>query len=103
MTTLRFKPALLALVLALLASTGIASAEGAGSESTSHLYCPRGAKLYSFLFGYWCEDGTISGVQPIDCKSGPGQLPESWNNSSLPPDQVCSGKSTSTIQAMPSN
>ena len=90
MTTLRFKPLLLALAIALLAGTGVASA----GPYDNHRYCPRGASLYWGIFGYWCEDGTLSGVQPFNCKSGPGQATGTWNNSSLTPDQLCMQQSS---------
>ena len=71
MTRLRLKSLLPAVMLAVLAGMGIASAD----TYTSHWYCPRGASIYWGLFGYWCEDGTLSGVQPYRCTSGgPGQL-----------------------------
>ncbi len=56
----------------------------------SHVYCPRGATLYwGIPFGYWCEDSTLSGVQPINCKSGPGMKTGTWNNGLQTPDQLC--------------
>jgi hypothetical protein len=103
MTTLRFKPLLAAFALALLCGAGAAQADGSGDNISSHMYCPRGASMYWGIFGYWCEDQTYSGVQPIDCKSGPGQAVGTWNNAGLTPDQLCMQKSSSTIQATPSN
>ena len=86
MTRLRLKSLLPAVMLAFLAGTGIASAD----TYTSHWYCPRGASIYWGLFGYWCEDGTLSGVQPYRCTSGgPGQARGSWNDSALGPGQLC--------------
>jgi hypothetical protein len=100
MTTLRFKPLLLALALALLGSAGIARA---GDEDTSHKYCPRGASMYWGIFGYWCEDGTYAGVHPFACKSGPGQVTGTWNNGSLTPDQLCMQQSSMVGQPTTTN
>ena len=84
----------LGLVLALAALS--ASPAGAaqwfnyGTDGQTHVYCPRGGTLYfGLFFGYWCEDSTFSGVDPIACKSGPGMEPGTWNNGSLTPDQLC--------------
>ena len=87
MRTLRFKTLLLAVAVALLAGTGIARA----GDDTSHRYCSRGASMYWGIFGYWCEDGTYAGVQPFECKSGPGRATGAWNNSGrLPTSFACS-------------
>ena len=94
MTTLRFKPLFVAVALALLGSVGIAEA----GDDSSHGYCPRGASMYRGLFGYWCEDGTFSGVHPFACKSGPGQATGTWNNGSLTPDQLCMQQSSAAAQ-----
>ena len=90
MTTLRFKPLLLAVALALIGSAGIANAGG----DTSHRYCPPGASMYWGIFGYWCEDGTYAGVQPFECKSGAGQATRTWNDDSRTPDQLCAQQSS---------
>jgi len=80
----------LTLALALLASLSPARAgEFFNTTDQSHVYCPRGATLYSWPLGYWCEDSTMSGVHPIDCKAGPGMVPGTWNNSAATPDQLC--------------
>jgi hypothetical protein len=102
MTTLRFKPLFLAAALALLCSAGIASADG---EHTSHSYCPRGAGMYqSVILGYfWCNDSTFYGVHPIDCKAGPGQPADTWNNGSLTPDQLCQAQNSLPSQPTTSN
>jgi hypothetical protein len=81
-----------ALSLAFALFAGLSPASAADFFNTtdqSHVYCPRGATLYSWVLGYWCEDSTISGVHPIDCKSGPGMAPGTWNNGSATPDQLC--------------
>ena len=95
MTRLRLTSLLPAAMLVLLAGTGIASA----GTYTSHWYCPRGASIYWGVFGYWCEDGTLSGVQPYRCTSGgPGQARGSWNDSaakSRSTSQPSSGRITS--------
>ena len=97
MTTLRFKPLLLAAALGLLASAGIASADG---ENTSHTYCPRGSMMvHSEILGYfWCRDTMLIGIQPVDCKSGPGQAAGTWNNGTQTPDQLCQQTSSSPTE-----
>jgi peptidoglycan-associated lipoprotein len=98
MTTLHFKPLLLAVALALLGSAPIAKAD----DNTSHKYCPPGASMYWGIFGYWCEDSTYAGVHPLDCKSGPGQAIGTWNNGSLTPDQLCMQQNGATTQPITS-
>jgi hypothetical protein len=100
MTTMRFRPLLFVAALALLGSSGIARA---GGDDTSHKYCPRGASMYWWIFGYWCEDGTYAGVHPLECKSGPGQAPGTWNNSALTPDQLCMQQSSAATQPVSTN
>ena len=92
---------LLAVALTLLGSLGIARA--GDSEDTSHRYCPRGATMYWGIFGYWCEDSTLSGVHPIECKSGPGQAVGTWNNDSQTPDQLCMQQSSTVAQPSAAN
>ncbi len=85
----------LTLALALFANLLPASAADVlNTTDQSHVYCPRGATLYSWAFGYWCEDSTISGVHPINCKSGPGMTTGTWNNGSATPDQLCGAQSS---------
>ncbi len=100
MPTLRFKLLLLAFSLVLLGGAGMARAGGQGTSQpdTSHKYCPHGSMMYQGIFGYWCEDSTINGAHPMDCKSGPGQLEGTWNNSSLTPDQLCMAQGSMAVQ-----
>jgi hypothetical protein len=90
MKTRKFTVLIWALGLAIFG--GISSA-GAGQpfnySDQSHMYCPPGATMYFGLFGYWCEDSTMFGVEPTDCKSGSGQLKGTWNNGARTPDQLC--------------
>jgi hypothetical protein len=51
--------------------------------------CAPGGRMYWGLFGYWCEDSTLSGTRPIDCTSGSGQPVGTWNNGSMTPEQLC--------------
>ena len=55
----------------------------------SRAYCAPGGRMYWGLFGYWCEDSTLSGTRPIACASGPGQPVGTWNNGSMTPEQLC--------------
>ena len=89
MTVRRITALLLALTI-LIGASPLASADDLfGPPGPSHKYCPRGAKMYWFYFGFWCEDMSLSGVHPIECKSGPGQPPGTWNNGTQSPDQLC--------------
>ena len=75
-----------------------------GDDQGSHVYCPRGGTLYfGYFFGYWCEDSTVSGVDPIDCKSGPGMETGTWNNGSLTPDQLCRAPGASPVMPASTN
>jgi hypothetical protein len=94
---MRLRQTLAGLILAsAVVGTSAAYADGSlalfNYTDQSHVFCPRGATLYwGIPFGYWCEDSTLSGVQPIDCKSGPGMKTGSFNNGSQTPDQLCRG------------
>jgi hypothetical protein len=82
----------LTLALAVFGASAASAADMFNCNYTdqSHVYCPRGATLYwAFPFGYWCEDSTLSGAHPIDCKSGPGMKTGTWNNGMATPDQLC--------------
>ena len=93
----------LTLVLALFAGLSPASADDFwGGSEPSHVYCPRGATLYSGPLGYWCEDSAILGVRPIKCKAGPGMTTGTWNNGAATPDQLC-GATSSTPSPQTTN
>ncbi len=90
---LQLKRIILAVSILVFSGVGYAAADDNGS----HKYCPRGASLYFFVFAYWCEDGVYAGVQPFDCKSGPGQAVGSWNNSSVSAEQICTQQSNGMV------
>jgi hypothetical protein len=93
----------LTLALAAFGASPASAVELFNYTDQSHVYCPRGASLYWGILGYWCEDSALAGVQPFDCKSGPGQSVGTWNNGSQTPDQLCRQQSSMPSQPTTTN